>query len=116
MAKTSEAVLGTDWAHDHPREGAPSEATGRQAMNHTLHVSANNLVFKHKKRGSLVDRGANGGIIGSDARGTLQHQQRVDVTGIDNHELTALKMVDASAKVQSHRGEIIVILQQYAYH
>ena len=69
-----------------------------------------------KSRGSLVDRGANGGILGDDARIILQHQRQVDVTGIDNHELNALPIVDAAAKVQSQLGPVIVILRQYAYH
>ena len=39
----------------------------------------------------------------------------MDVTGIDNHELNALKMVDASAKVLSQNGFIIAIMHHYAY-
>ena len=67
-------------------------------------------------RGSLVDRGANGGIAGNDCRVMFEHSQTVDVTGIDNHELTGMRIVDASAKVLSNKGYIIVILRQYAYH
>ena len=63
-----------------------------------------------------MDRGANGGILGSDARVILQHTREVDVTGIDNHELNALKLVDASARVITQHGPAIVILRQYAYH
>ena len=44
------------------------------------------------------------------------HHRQVDVTRIDNHELNSLKIVDASAKVMSNRGWIIVIMRQYAYH
>ena len=77
-------------------------------------------VSKHaisrSKRGSLVDRGANGGIIGNDAKVILQHQREVDVTGIDNHELSALKMVDASALLHTQLGPVIGIFKQYAYH
>ena len=67
-------------------------------------------------RGALIDRGANGGIVGSDAVVIKVHQRQVDVTGIDNHELNSLKIVDASAKVMSNRGWVIVIMRQYAYH
>ena len=67
-------------------------------------------------RGSLVDRGANGGIVGDDARVIHQHQRQVDVTGIDNHEMNALKIVDASGKITTQYGPAIVILKQYAYH
>ena len=55
------------------------------------HVSTH--IVDRSKRGALVDRGANGGILGDDARVILQHKREVDVTGIDNHELNALKIV-----------------------
>ena len=67
-------------------------------------------------RGALVDRGANGGILGSDAKPFFQHTRTVNVTGIDNHELNHLKIVDASAKVMTQRGPVIIILKQYAWH
>ena len=54
------------------------------------------LCSKHvtkSKNGSLVDRGANGGVLGNDARVILQHHREVDVRGIDNHELNSLKIV-----------------------
>ena len=40
----------------------------------------------------------------------------VDVTGIDNHELNSLKLVDASARVITQKGPIMLILRQCAYH
>ena len=67
-------------------------------------------------RGSLVDRGANGGILGNDAVVIYKHQHTLNVTGIDNHQITGLTVVDASAKVTTQRGPAIVILRQYAYH
>ena len=78
-------------------------------------VSAHARVSRDS-RGALVDRGANGGILGNDARVILQHTREVDVTGIDNHQIPALKLVDASAKATSNRGDVIIILRQYAYH
>ena len=63
-------------------------------------------------RGSLVDRGANGGILGCDAKPFFTHTRTVNVTGIDNHELNHLKIVDASAKVMTQRGPVVVILKQ----
>ena len=42
--------------------------------------------------------------------------QEVDVTGIDNHEINALKVVDATAKIIMQWGEAIGIFRQYAYH
>ena len=40
----------------------------------------------------------------------------VDVTGIDNHELSSLPMVDATAKTMTDKGPVILILRNYAYH
>ena len=40
----------------------------------------------------------------------------INVTGIDNHQVTGLKVVDASAKVMSQKGPVICIMRQYAYH
>ena len=68
-------------------------------------------------RGALVDRGANGGIIGNDAQILYTHPgQEVDVTGIDNHQLDSLRVVDACAKIFQQRGEAIGTFRQYAYH
>jgi hypothetical protein len=38
------------------------------------------------------------------------------VRGINNHELNSLKIVDASAVVQTQFGDVILIMKQYAYH
>jgi len=47
-----------------------------------------------------MDRGANGGIIRNDAHVLYTHPgQAVDVTGIDNHQIDSIKVVDASAKI-----------------
>jgi len=64
-----------------------------------------------------VDRGANGGITGNDAHVLFTHPgQEVNVTGIDNHQINSLKVVDASAKILTQRGEAIGIFRQHAYH
>jgi hypothetical protein len=56
------------------------------------------------KRGSLVDRGANGGIIGNDVF-TMCIYARL-ITGIDNHELNSLKLVDAGAKIMTNKAPL----------
>ena len=71
----------------------------------------------HVLDGSLVDRGANGGIIGNDARVMHVHKDRnVDVTGIDNHEMNALKWVDAVSRCKSDVGPVLLVMRHYAYH
>jgi len=61
-------------------------------------IHASKHAIKQSKRGTLVDRGANGGILGNDAKVIFKRNKTVDVTGIDNHELNALPMVNAAAK------------------
>ena len=64
---------------------------------------------------SLVDRGANGGIAGSDVRIIERLNRHVDVQGIDNHQLNNVPIVTAGGVTKTHRGDVIVILNQYAY-
>ncbi len=71
-----------------------------------------------RKKGSLIDRGANGGVAGSDTRVIERHAHRtVDVRGIDNHEIiTSIPIVTAGAVARSQPGDAILIMHQYAYH
>ena len=62
-----------------------------------------------------MDRGANGGILGGDARVIHKHSHQVDVTGIDNHQLQALDIVDGIAKTTSNKGDVLILLRNYAY-
>ena len=56
-----------------------------QTINHhfTYHVAQSSQA----KHGSLVDRGANGGLAGSDVRILSRSSRKCTVTGIDSHEL-----------------------------
>ena len=66
---------------------------------------------------SLVDRGANGGVAGEDVR--VIHKaldRKICIRGIDNHEITDVPSVTAGGVTQTISGEVIAILNQYAYH
>jgi len=78
-----------------------------------LEVDVHSVYYE---RGSLVDRGANGGMLGQDATIIHYHQKEVDITGIDNHELNSLKTVDATARVMTQKGPVILILRHYALY
>ena len=67
------------------------------------------------RTGALVDRGANGGIAGDDVRVINRTGRQVDVQGIDNHQIVDIPIVTAGAVVKTQRGEVIIILHQYAY-
>ena len=68
-----------------------------------------------RNRGALVDRGANGGLAGSDVRVISKTDRLVDVSGLDNHEMTNLHIVTAGGVVSTQRGEAILIMHQYAH-
>ena len=74
-------------------------------------------VGKHRTthRGALIDRGANGGIIGDDARIIAETNRVVNVQGIRDHQVTDLKIVSAGGVVDSQHGPVIAILHQYAH-
>ena len=65
---------------------------------------------------SLVDRGANGGLAGSDVRVICKSNplRMVDVSGIDSHEVRDLPIFTVGGVVQSQRGLVIAIMHQYA--
>jgi hypothetical protein len=64
---------------------------------------------------SLVDRGANGGLAGSNMRVIAATDRRVNISGIDNHEMTGLRIVSAGGVVPTQRGDIIGVFHQYAH-
>ncbi len=67
------------------------------------------------KRGALVDRGANGGVAGAGMRVMHEHQETVDVSGIDNHTINSLKIVGGTAKILAQHGPVIGIFNRYAH-
>jgi hypothetical protein len=77
------------------------------------------MVGTHASRsglGSLLDRGANGGMCGNDATVIHEYLCTVDITGVNNQELNSLKIVDCHAKIKTRLGPVIAIFKQYAYH
>jgi hypothetical protein len=77
-----------------------------------------NIVFPKpltERKSSLIDQGANGSITGIDTRVIERHPHRtVDIRGINNHEITSISIVTAGAVAQSQRGDVILIMHQYA--
>ena len=64
----------------------------------------------------LVDRGANGGLAGSDVRVLSTSSRKCTVTGIDNHEIPGLDLVQCAALVQTNHGMVNLIMNEYAYY
>ena len=73
----------------YPRD---STMTPERTINHhfTYHIEQ----APQAKHGSLVDRGANGGLAGSDVRILSRSSRKCTVTGIDSHELQGLDVVN----------------------
>ena len=66
------------------------------------------------KRGSLVDRGANGGLARSDVRILSRSSRKCTVTGIDSHNLQGLDVVQCAALVETNHGIVSLIMNEYA--
>ena len=67
---------------------------------------------------SLIDRGANGGVAGSDVRilAKVFPPRKVDIQGIDNHQMTDVFIGDVGGVVETQQGPVIAIFRQYALH
>ena len=63
----------------------------------------------------LVDRGANGGLAGSDMRVIYKTHRKINIQGIDNHEVTGLDVVTAATLLNTSQGKVIGIFNEYAY-
>ena len=75
-------------------------------------------LFQHANHTNqqLVDRGANGGLAGSDMRVIHKPQRKINIQGIDNHEVTGLDVVTAATLLNTSQGKVIGIFNEYAYH
>ena len=77
---------------------------------HIYHVSKHSSSYY----GSFIDRGANGGLAGSDVRISERTGRTVSVTGIGNHELPGLDIVTCAALLHTNHGKVILIMHEYA--
>ena len=66
------------------------------------------------KYGSLVDRGANGGLAESDVKILSRSSRKCTVTGIDSHALQGLDVVQCAALVDTNHGMVNLIMNGYA--
>ena len=65
---------------------------------------------------SFVDRGANGGLAGSDVRVSNISPRQCTVIGINNHEIPGLYIVQCAALVNTNHGIVNLIMNEYAYY
>ena len=63
----------------------------------------------------MADRGANGGLAGSDMRVIHKTHRKINISGIDNHEVTGLDVATAASLLNTSQGKVIGIFNEYAY-
>ena len=68
-----------------------------------------------KQKPQLVDRGANGGLAGSDMHLLLQTHRKVNVVVINDHELTGLNIVTGVDVLETNKRPAIGIFHEYAH-
>ena len=74
-------------------------------------------IFQHTNHtnNQLVDRGANGGLAGSDMRVIYKTHRKINISGIDNHEVNGLDVVTAATLLNTSLGKVIGIFNEYAH-
>jgi hypothetical protein len=82
------------------------------AKNHITYTFAHLNTSSHLQ---LVDKGANGRWAGVDVKVLIKIVRKVNISGIDNHELTGLDMVTCASMYETNHGRVIEILHEYAY-
>ena len=89
-----------------------STVTPERSINHLFTYPV--AQASQAKHGSLVDRGATGGLAGSDVRILFRSSRKCIVTGIDSHELQGLDVVQCAALVETNHGIVTLIMNEYA--
>jgi hypothetical protein len=63
---------------------------------------------------SLIGRGANGGVAGTDVHIIFKTGRTVNIRGIDRHQCTNIDIGTVGQVIQTQKGPIIVIMHQHA--
>ena len=88
-----------------------SHEFSRQIQTHQRYVFAGGNQTNHQ----LIDRGANGGLAGADTRVIHTTPRKINIVGIDDHELTGLNVVTAATLLDTQKGPIIGVFHEYAH-
>ena len=95
----------------HAKRDISSHESSRQIQTHQRYVFARVNQSNHH----LIDRGANGGLAGADMRVIHTTPRKINIVGIDDHELTGLNVVTAAALLDTQKGPIIGVFHEYAH-
>jgi hypothetical protein len=94
-----------------------SEITIKEKTYRPVNASIFDILLaalQSNKHGSLMDRGANGGVAGINVRIILVTLHSVGIQGLDNHQVMNISIMTAGGVALSQHGPVIVILNQYA--
>ena len=92
------------------RDISPHESS-RQIQTHQRYVFAR----VNQSNNHLIDKGANVGQAGADMRVIHTTPTKINIVGIDDHELTGLTAVAAAALLDTQKGQIIGGFHEYAH-
>ena len=95
----------------HAKRDISSHDSSRQIQTHQRYVFARVNQSNHH----LIDRGANGGLAGADMRVIHTTPRKINIVGIDDHEVTGLNVVTAAALLDTQKGPIIGVFHEYAH-
>ena len=94
-----------------------SDVTPQRSINSAdIHLFYHIAQAKQAQHSSLVDRGANGGLAGSDVRVLSTSSRKYTVTGVDQHQINGLDIVQCAALVNTSHGYVNLIMNEYAYY
>ena len=95
----------------HAKRDISSHDSSRKIQTHQRYVFARVNQSNHH----LIDGGANGGLAGADMRVIHTTPRKINIVGIDDHELTGLNVVTAAALLDTQKGPIIGVFHEYAH-
>ena len=117
-------------SQDEPTEEPPPDTSTQTLVNKSLAESGidptdiQNVISVHQRyvfarvnqsNHHLIDRGANGCLAGADMRVIHTTPRKINIVGIDDHELTGLNVVTAAAHLDTQKGPIIGVFHEYAH-
>ena len=102
----------------HPSDDDASDITKVLSAKRSRQIQVcKHYIFQHANHtnNQLVDHGANGGLAGSDMRVIYKTHRKINISGIDNHEVNGLDVVTAATLLNTSLGKVIGIFNEYAH-
>ena len=101
----------------YPIQDSDTEILLESHGSYSAKMAFSHRISKHSASsyGTLVDRGANGGLAGVDVCILERTGRKVSVTGIDDYELPGLNIVTCVVLVHTNHGKVNMIMYEYAY-